>query len=90
MYGTLTDNFSKVDGFIVVHAGPGGEQTGNKNDIWSVKWVLPNERTVDGANVLVRTYVIPLLIITYDLQEPRFLLSSLSHRTPKSVSPLMS
>lgn len=29
-----------VDAFIVVHAGPGGEQTGKGGDIWSHKWVL--------------------------------------------------
>lgn len=29
-----------VDAFIVVHAGPGAEQTGSANDIWSHKWVL--------------------------------------------------
>ena len=31
-----------VDAFIVVHAGGGGEQTGNPNDIWSHKWTLPS------------------------------------------------
>jgi len=29
-----------VDAFIVIHAGPGGEVTGNSGDIWSHKWVL--------------------------------------------------
>jgi immune inhibitor A len=29
-----------VDAFIVVHAGPGGEVTGNTGHIWSHKWVL--------------------------------------------------
>jgi immune inhibitor A len=29
-----------VDAFIVVHAGPGAEQTGNPGQIWSHKWVL--------------------------------------------------
>jgi immune inhibitor A len=29
-----------VDAFIVVHAGPGAEETGNQNHIWSHKWVL--------------------------------------------------
>jgi immune inhibitor A len=29
-----------VDAFIVIHAGAGGEETGNSNDIWSHKWVL--------------------------------------------------
>ena len=31
-----------VDAFIVVHAGQGGEQTGNSGDIWSHKWMLPS------------------------------------------------
>ena len=31
-----------VDAFIVVHAGSGGEQTGNPGDIWSHKWTLPS------------------------------------------------
>ena len=29
-----------VDAFIVVHAGPGAEETGDENHIWSHKWVL--------------------------------------------------
>jgi len=29
-----------VDAFIVLHAGPGAEQTGSPDDIWSHKWVL--------------------------------------------------
>ncbi|MDN5853548.1 MAG: M6 family metalloprotease domain-containing protein, partial [Actinomycetia bacterium] len=37
--------------FIVVHAGSGAEQTGAAEDIWSHKWVLPDERTVEGAKV---------------------------------------
>ncbi|UYM04526.1 M6 family metalloprotease domain-containing protein [Solicola gregarius] len=40
-----------VDAFIVVHAGRGAEQTGSAEDIWSHKWVLPDERAVDGAKV---------------------------------------
>ena len=31
-----------VDAFVVVHAGRGGEETGNSGDIWSHKWVLPD------------------------------------------------
>jgi hypothetical protein len=38
----------KVDAYVVVHAGRAAEETGNLNDIWSVKWTLPQERTVDG------------------------------------------
>jgi immune inhibitor A len=30
-----------VDAFIVVHAGPGAEETGSGNHIWSHKWVFP-------------------------------------------------
>jgi immune inhibitor A len=40
-----------VDAFVVVHAGPGGEETGQNGDIWSHKWVLPQKRAVDGTNV---------------------------------------
>ncbi|MGH3358679.1 MAG: M6 family metalloprotease domain-containing protein, partial [Nocardioidaceae bacterium] len=40
-----------VDAFMVVHAGSGAEQTGAAEDIWSHKWVLPAERTVEGAKV---------------------------------------
>jgi immune inhibitor A len=29
-----------VDAFIVIHAGEGGEETGNSDDIWSHKWLL--------------------------------------------------
>jgi immune inhibitor A len=29
-----------VDAFIVVHSGPGAEESGKKNHIWSHKWVL--------------------------------------------------
>ncbi len=34
------DHNGFVDAFIVVHAGPGAEVTGNVNHIWSHKWVL--------------------------------------------------
>lgn len=42
-----------VDAFIVVHAGPGGEVTNNKSDIWSHKWVLANNgvTAADGTRV---------------------------------------
>ena len=45
------DNNGYVDAFIVVHAGSGAEQTADVNDIWSVKWVLPDERDVGGTKV---------------------------------------
>jgi immune inhibitor A len=41
-----------VDAFIVIHAGPGGEVTGNPGDIWSHKWVLDGgATTVDGTKI---------------------------------------
>jgi len=41
-----------VDAFIVVHAGAGGEATGNAGDIWSHKWVLANgEYNADGTRI---------------------------------------
>jgi immune inhibitor A len=40
-----------VDAFIVVHAGRGGEETGNSNDIWSHKWVLPSQYPTDTTKI---------------------------------------
>ena len=40
-----------VDAFIVIHAGSGAEVTGNVNDIWSHKWVLPSEFNADGTKI---------------------------------------
>ena len=41
-----------VDAFIVIHAGPGGEVTGQSGDIWSHKWVLDGgARAVDHTKV---------------------------------------
>lgn len=48
-----------VDAFIVVHAGIGGEETTNVNDIWSCKWVLPATRKVGKS----QTQVYPFLTI---------------------------
>lgn len=49
-YDNDKDGF--VDAFIVIHAGSGGEETGNANDIWSHKWVLDGGAyNVDGAKI---------------------------------------
>ena len=41
-----------VDAFIVVHAGPGAEETGNENHIWSHKWVLTGSPyDADGTKI---------------------------------------
>ncbi|MFE4254273.1 M6 family metalloprotease domain-containing protein [Streptomyces sp. NPDC056910] len=41
------DGNGYVDAVVVVHAGPGAENTGNPQDIWSHKGVLPSARPVD-------------------------------------------
>lgn len=41
-----------VDAFIVIHAGPGAERTGDTDHIWSHKWVLPGGALeADGAKI---------------------------------------
>jgi immune inhibitor A len=41
-----------VDAFVIVHAGPGAEVTGNPDHIWSHKWVLEGgELAVDAARI---------------------------------------
>jgi immune inhibitor A len=40
-----------VDAFVVVHAGPGGEATGNAGDLWSHKWTLPTAFSADGTKI---------------------------------------
>jgi len=49
-YDNNGDGF--VDAFIVLHAGPGAEVTGDPNGIWSHKWVLANgQYNADGTNI---------------------------------------
>lgn len=45
------DGNGYVDAFVVVHAGGGGEATGEPGDIWSHKWVLPEEYAADGTRI---------------------------------------
>ncbi|PSN68098.1 M6 metalloprotease [Corynespora cassiicola Philippines] len=45
------DGNGYVDAFVVVHAGGAAEVSGKSSDIWSVKWVLPQERDVGGVKV---------------------------------------
>jgi immune inhibitor A len=50
LYDNDADNF--VDAFIILHAGPGGESTGNAGHIWSHKWVLSGGAfSADGTNI---------------------------------------
>ncbi|MEO0290175.1 MAG: M6 family metalloprotease domain-containing protein [candidate division WOR-3 bacterium] len=43
------NNDGYIDGLFIVHAGPGAEETGNPNDIWSHAWVIPGGVQVDGV-----------------------------------------
>jgi immune inhibitor A len=45
------DGDGYVDAFVVVHAGRGGEETGDSGDLWSHKWTLPQEYAADGTKV---------------------------------------
>lgn len=45
-----------VTALFIIHAGPGAEQTGERDDIWSHKWVVPGEISV-GPNLRVNTYL---------------------------------
>jgi len=40
-----------IDGLMVVHAGPGAEQTGDDWDIWSHRWSLDTMMTLDGIKI---------------------------------------
>jgi immune inhibitor A len=50
-----------VDAFIVIHAGPGGEVSGNNDDIWSHKWVLAG-----GARAVDQTKIYAYLTVPED------------------------
>jgi immune inhibitor A len=50
-WGWQANEYVQVDAFVVVHAGRAAEETMNGRDIWSVKWTLPMERSVDGEKL---------------------------------------
>ncbi|MGK5170746.1 M6 family metalloprotease domain-containing protein [Geodermatophilus sp. CPCC 205761] len=45
------DGNGYVDAFVVVHAGGGGEATGDSGDIWSHKWVLTSPYRTDRTRI---------------------------------------
>jgi immune inhibitor A len=53
-YDVLGENM--VTALFVVHAGRGAEQTTDRGDIWSLKWVVPGDVEV-GANLRVSTFL---------------------------------
>lgn len=46
-----------VDAFVIVHAGMGGEVTGDPNDIWSHKWVLPHDAVSVAPGASIYAYL---------------------------------
>jgi immune inhibitor A len=53
-YDVLGENM--VTALFVVHAGSGAEQTLSRDDIWSLKWVIPNGVDV-GPGLSVKTFL---------------------------------
>jgi immune inhibitor A len=53
------DDNGFVDAFIVVHAGPGAEVTGNTGHIWSHKWVLDGGEYVTDTTKIYAYLTIP-------------------------------
>ena len=53
------DGNGMIDAFIIVHAGAGGESTGNPGDIWSHKWNLPTAHATDGGKQISGYLTIP-------------------------------
>ena len=45
------DHDGWIDGLIVVHAGPGAEESGDNWDIWSHTWTIPFTVTLDGVHI---------------------------------------
>jgi len=46
-----------VTALFVVHAGRGAEQTLSQDDLWSLKWVIPDGGVEVGDNLSVRTFL---------------------------------
>ncbi len=53
-----------VTALFIVHAGSGAEQTGSKNDFWSLKWAIPDGGIKVAPNLSVR----PFLTVPEDCQ----------------------
>ncbi|KAJ4289650.1 hypothetical protein N0V90_010979 [Kalmusia sp. IMI 367209] len=45
------DGNGYVDAFICIHAGQAADETNNPGDIWSMKWVLREEKEIYGSKV---------------------------------------
>jgi immune inhibitor A len=45
------DGNGAIDGLIVVHAGPGAEESGSTGDVWSHEWVMLTTQYHDGISM---------------------------------------
>jgi immune inhibitor A len=45
-----------VTALFIIHAGSGAEETGRVNDIWSLKWTIPDKISVTD-NLIVQTFL---------------------------------
>lgn len=51
-YGGFLGPDWEIDGLLIVHAGPGMEQTGNENHMLSHKWNLVSPVIIDGITII--------------------------------------
>jgi immune inhibitor A len=47
----------RITALFIIHAGSGAEQTGNPEDIWSLKWVIPDGGIKVGGGVKAETFL---------------------------------
>ncbi|MEX6690040.1 M6 family metalloprotease domain-containing protein [Danxiaibacter flavus] len=45
-----------VTALFIIHSGRGAEESGSRNDIWSLKWLVPNEIKV-GLELVAKTFL---------------------------------
>jgi len=48
---------NSVTALFIIHAGGGAENSGDRNDIWSHKWVIPEGGVAVGPNLKATTYL---------------------------------
>jgi immune inhibitor A len=48
---------SRITALFIVHAGSGAEQSGSEDDIWSLKWVIPDGGLDVGGGVRAETFL---------------------------------
>ncbi|MEI6408180.1 MAG: M6 family metalloprotease domain-containing protein [Bacteroidota bacterium] len=50
-------NEGQITALFIIHAGRGAEESGNRNDIWSAKWAIPDPGVQVGPNVVAKTFL---------------------------------